>query len=109
MLLAFLLLALAPTASPGQSDSGERLGSSGGYWKQCGDQHVRGAMWYDVKAHDVPCREARGIAHAYVWQGDESPGGFSCEGFSTGYETSRVACYRLRNGRSQKVRFSFGA
>lgn len=79
------------------------------YWRKCGDQHVRGAKWYDVKAHAVPCRTARGIAHAYVWQGDESPGGFSCESFRTGYETSRVACFRRHEGRSQKVRFSFGA
>lgn len=79
------------------------------YWRKCGDQHVRGAKWYDVKAHNVGCRIARGIAHAYVWKGEESPAGFSCESFRTGYETSRVACYRLRNGKSQKVRFNFGA
>jgi hypothetical protein len=94
--------------SPFRFDCPEKR-SGGAYWTQCGDQHVRGAMWYDVKAHNVPCRQARGIAHAYVWKGDESPGGFSCESFRTGYETSRVACYRLRDDRSQKVRFSFGA
>lgn len=102
----------APTAatrnSPFRFDCPERKGNRK-RWRKCGDQQVQGAMWYDVKALNVGCRVARGVAHAYTWQGEESPGGFSCNSFRTGYETSRVACYRLRNSRPQKVRFSFGA
>jgi hypothetical protein len=79
------------------------------YWMQCGDQHRRGAKWYDVKAHDIGCSQARGIAHSYTWGGNSSPAGFSCQSFRTGYETARVACYRLHDGRKQKVRFSYGA
>lgn len=79
------------------------------YWRYCGDQHRRGAKWYDVKAHNIRCSQARGLAHSYFWKGESSPGGFSCQSFRTGYETARVACYRLRDGRKQKVRFSYGA
>lgn len=97
LLATMLLLACLPSSATAD------------YWRKCGDQHVRGAMWYDVKAHRMHCGKARGIAHRYVWQGDYSPAGFSCQSFRTGYETSRVACYRANRRGVQKVRFSFGA
>jgi Carboxypeptidase regulatory-like domain len=81
-----------------------------GYWRHCGDQKQMGAGWYNVRAHNVGCGKARGVAHAYVWNGVDRPGGFSCRRTDIGYELSRVACLRILNGRLvQKVRFQFGA
>lgn len=84
--------------------------ANAGYWRHCGDQKEMGAGWFNVRAHNIGCGKARGVAHAYVWRGVDRPGGFSCRRTDLGIELSRVACLRILNGRLvQKVRFKFGA
>jgi hypothetical protein len=83
--------------------------ASAKYWQKCGGQHKRGAAWFAVKSHNVPCGKARGVAHRYTWHQDRSPAGFSCRETQIGDEVWRVACRRNAGNRVQKVRFSFGA
>ena len=82
--------------------------ASADYWRKCGDQHKMGAMWFDVKAHDIRCGKARAVADKYFWGGDKTPFRFRCQERQIGDEVWVVRC-RRDEGRVQKVQFKYGA
>ena len=67
-----------------------------------------GAMWFDVKAHDIRCGKARAVADKYFWGGDKTPFRFRCQERQIGDEVWVVRC-RRDEGRVQKVQFKYGA
>lgn len=77
--------------------------------KHCGSQSGRGAGWYNVRAHNVSCREARHVARHYWHTGDKHIEGWSCHEHQVGEELSHARCHRASPHRSQRVKFEFGA
>lgn len=81
-----------------------------GYWQKCGDQDQLGAGWFNVKAHNISCRNARGVARRW-WDsaGDNRFDGWACKVKQVGYELAKTDCKRTRRGKFQRVKFEHGA
>jgi hypothetical protein len=77
--------------------------------KRCGSQGHPGAGWYNVRAHNVSCREARHVARHYWHTGDKHFEGWSCHTHRVAEELSRARCHRQAPHRFQKVKFEFGS
>lgn len=102
--LAILISALAATAALTSTAP-----ASANDWRKCGDQPQLGAGWYNVRAHNISCRKARAVAKEYGFAANTTPFGFACQDRLIGYETTKAACRRNRDGLIQKVRFEYGA
>ena len=92
------------------------LGAGGGaqadaaYWRHCGDQNHPGAGWYNVRGHNIACRNARGVArHWWNSGGDNHFDRWSCTNKPVGEELAIAECKRFRNGKFQRVKFENGA
>lgn len=84
-------------------------GASAAFDRNCGDQHKRGFMWFDVRADNIGCRKARRTANRYTFGRDKTPFGFRCGQRRVGDEVWAVRCGRTRGGVRQRVKFKFGA
>ena len=81
--------------------------ASAAYWRECGSQAQPGAGWYNVRARNINCRNARRVARRHQFDG--TPFGFRCRSAQIGPEATRYFCRRFQSGIVQKVRFTYGS
>lgn len=80
--------------------------ASANYWRKCGDDSREfGAGWFNLKAHNIHCRKAKGALHNYFY-GYTS---FHCSSRRLGYELSVTRCTRHKGHRIQKIQWGSGA
>ena len=87
--------------------------SAHGFPKNCGDHPGGvGAGWYNVKAFNTKCREARDTASHYFNHYYTSPdkhfNGWRCHAKQKGEELFKANCVRNRS-RHQHIKFQFGS
>jgi hypothetical protein len=97
---ATLCLAFAPAAQAAPAH---------GWDHRCGSQPQAGAGWYNVRAYNLVCSEARRVARRYTYGQPGQPHGWRCDEKRIGDEVVRVDCIRRQRGEHQHVRFIVGA
>lgn len=101
-----VLSAVAAAFGPGAAlgDAPRLLApASTAYWQHCGDS---------IKAHNLSCGKARGIAAAYSralerFKASPSPKGFACHDQQVDPGVRHVACRRVRGARVEQIRFFY--
>ncbi len=97
--LVLSALTCAAVAAPG-------AGAAPDGFRSCGSDFHRGAGWSNAIASGIGCNGARSQARRW-WHGNGEQYGYSCLVRSRGDDRGRVLCHRQRDGRLQRVRFSF--
>ena len=99
---AALSVAFAPGAQAG-------IAHNHGFENHCGSQQQPGAGWFNVRAHNVGCANARRVARRFTFGGPGDPAGWRCRDKRIGEEAVRVDCVRNDRGQHEHVRFVVGA
>jgi hypothetical protein len=99
--VAVLLLAVASPAPAAHK----------GY-ESCGDQTTptQGAPYTNLKADNVSCKGAHKVADRYVKQPfTNGYKGWACDAKQVGAEELKVSCGRDKKGKTQRLKFFWGA
>lgn len=96
LLLAALILGAPPRAHAGD-------------WERCGDSNRHGAGWFNLRANDVACTNARKAARIHTFQQKDDFDGWHCRDKQIGDEVWKAKCHRRHNGDKQKIKFRWGA
>jgi hypothetical protein len=81
-------------------------------YESCGDQTTptQGAPYTNLKADGVSCRGAHKVADKYVKKPfTNGYKGWACDAKQVGAEELKVSCGRDKNGKTQRLKFFWGA